>query len=270
MPLAHVLQWFEALLVPTDCRTRVYHNECKPEEPIISQIIFSDNVILNNISEYMAMCAIKFLIAHEIGHIFNGHTKYYKDVRNQIKRIEENGGKDLTKLNQLYLDLQTMEMDADAFAICRLIDEVIDLFITKDKILELLKTPSDVIKLLIYAIHGIFYLCKDTDQVNYMKKEHPPSLIRESLIYEAMIGYFSKKYNLDVSAVLANNLGTIDRHFYYVDNASNSQFMKYLDEFAEEADTYAEKIMNNYWEKVSLILEADARLPIEKKDLKDY
>lgn len=86
----------------------IAHNDI--EENIVVPMVLCGSEKRNNIAEYMARFAIEFLVGHEIGHAFNGHTKYYSTI---LKNIEKEH--DEKEREQLFLDLQTLEVDADAF-----------------------------------------------------------------------------------------------------------------------------------------------------------
>lgn len=242
--------------------TIIFENESEPARPIKCRMILSDNIMLNNIAEYMAMFAIKFIIAHEIGHAFNGHTKYYLETRDKI--AQDNSP---DRLDDLYLDLQTMEMDADSFAICRVIDDIVNIYNSNDKILDILKDPKDIFKLLIYSVHGIFYIFREGDKGNYRQKEHPPSFMREALILDSMKAYFKQYIKIEISEeYFTKNLPVIEKQFCQADNADNEKYIKYLENFGKEAAIHAKRIMDNYSKKVSSIIKSESRLPIEKID----
>ncbi|MGG7177436.1 hypothetical protein ACQPU1_07595 [Clostridium paraputrificum] len=91
--------------------------------------------------------AVKFVILHEIGHIYNGHTLYLNRIRDV--------GRDIGDLEML-----TMDMDADAFAITRLVNEIISKFIEieKGKKLYLVTYKYSLIQILSISIFGVLQL----------------------------------------------------------------------------------------------------------------
>jgi len=128
------------------------------------------------IAEYLSMFAIKYIILHEIGHLYNGHIfLVLKNVSlsSQISMLNNKN------FSIKALDLQTMEMDADAFAISRLIDESL-VMIEKDKLLlSVLDNKLEIYFLLIYAIHCLFLLIKEEQNGNNLS--HLPRLVRDMI-----------------------------------------------------------------------------------------
>ena len=70
----------------TEINTKIiYESDKSDNKQMDIDIAFSDDKISNNIAEYITMFAIKWIIAHEVGHAFNGHTAYYSEVRKKIQ-----------------------------------------------------------------------------------------------------------------------------------------------------------------------------------------
>ncbi|NFL34503.1 hypothetical protein FDB64_05335 [Clostridium botulinum] len=231
-------------------------------EPIITEMILSDNKQRNNIAEYMAMFTIKFLIAHEIGHAFNGHTSYYLEVRRKIIDSKEKG----ENLEKLYLDLQTMEYDADVFAANRLVDEIRNLFITNDKILSIIKKEKDIFQMLKYSIHGLFYLFRDYDTQNYRIKEHPPALVRECMVLDSIMWAFKKNYMYTLDQEELINIAEIEKNIWIAEKKNDEKYNQYLKIFTNEAANYSNEINNNWKEHICCKIKPESRLPIEGID----
>ena len=132
------------------------------------------------IAEYMSMFAIKFAILHEIGHLFDGHVFYHRSYNELI--IEDK----YTMTSQINspissLDYQTMEMDADAFAISRIIEEIIIMLQEDTLIKSVLNNSNDIFTLFVYSLHCFFKLIKDErkQSLDFKKSTHLPRWIRE-------------------------------------------------------------------------------------------
>lgn len=242
-----------------------FSNELVPDKPLSYEMIITDNVKLNNIAEYMSMLALKFLIAHELGHSYNGHAGYSRVVIEKIKGLKEKTNLDISELEPSYLDLQTLEMDADIFAINKIVDIAMDMLQTNDKITSYLN-ESNLIKLILYSIHGIFYLIRNMDLKNYKYKVHPPTYIREALIIDSMVVYLEKRYNTKLPTDFFKDYGVIDKYFYLAENKTNDEFLKYIIDFKDDASVHAENIMHNFRNKVSHNIKEGSRLPIEGID----
>lgn len=78
------------------------------------------------LSLYVALLAIYFVFLHEVGHIVNGHTRLMNDLYMNSEfymRMKKSNNS-----MQYYLDRRTLEMDADAMAATRSIDNVLILY----------------------------------------------------------------------------------------------------------------------------------------------
>lgn len=244
----------------TELNTTIFYKNSKSDdEEIKSEMVLSDNSIINNVAEYMAMFAIKWIIAHEIGHAFNGHTKYYLEIR---KKLDGEVNEDTKE--QLFLDLQTMEMDADTFAINRIIDVVMDLYKKNDKILSILKNQKDLLKLVVFSIHGVFYLFRDSDLYTSTKIEHPPTAIRECFVIDSMKEALLKNYKFKVDhQYLVKDIGKIEKFICQVDGKNNERYIRYIENFYSQINEYIKKIQDNFKNNIIYKIKGEARLPIE-------
>ena len=223
------------------------------------KFVLSDNPILNNLAEYLSMFSIKYLIAHEVGHAFNGHSIYYNQVR---RMIQESSG---SQLRQCYLDLQTMEMDADAFASTRIMEEAF-LFYKSDINKLHLANKVDIFKMPIYAIHCLYYIFRDYRTWEEFCEEHPPAFVRESMSLGAA------KATLDNHSILFGNdfyIGDIvklDECICSAYKTSNDRFREYMKEFGRDAGKWAQMLSENYINRVSHKIKSESRLPLEGLD----
>ena len=54
------------------------------EDEFSERISMSTSLRKNNIAEYLAKFAIEIIVAHEIGHLYNGHTEYYFTLQQEL------------------------------------------------------------------------------------------------------------------------------------------------------------------------------------------
>ncbi|MEK3977345.1 hypothetical protein MKZ20_21725 [Psychrobacillus sp. FSL K6-2684] len=114
------------------------------------------------IAEYLSMFATKFIILHEIGHHFNGHILFLHNELNTSK-LEIDNYKN--KIEPLVI--QTLEMDADAFAISQLAREL-SIFMDKDPLLKItLKNRLDILGICIYSLSCLYKLISNEKNDNY-------------------------------------------------------------------------------------------------------
>lgn len=239
-----------------------FDNSQFPQISISEELVLSDDPRRNNLAEFLSMFAIKWIIAHEIGHVYNGHTKYYLETRNKIKQLDPI--KDSEELKQCYLDLQTMEMDADTFASNRIMEEALALHDTC-KSLDL-QNPLDFLKLPVFAIHGVFYIFRDYRTKDSFNREHPPTFIRESMSMGAAKAALESHGIYKTDDFFTSDIGKLDQMICYAYKSNNDRFIDYVKTFGYDAAEWAELLKENYFERVSHIIKAESRLPIEGID----
>ncbi|HBJ1654610.1 hypothetical protein [Clostridium botulinum] len=247
----------------TEIRSRIiYTNHKESDKKIEAEMAFSDDVIRNNIAEYMAMFAIKWVIAHEIGHAFNGHTNYYQEIRKKIQNTNNDKDKE-----ELFLELQTMEMDADTFAINRVVDEVMNLYKNNDKILLFLKNQKDLLRLVILSIHGVFFLFRDNDNYEDAKVEHPSTFVRECFTLDSMKESLSKNYCFNISHdYLMQDIAEIEKTMNILFPKNNELYLSYIKNKTCEIKECVERIQNNFKNSTKYKIKNEARLPVEGID----
>lgn len=148
----------------------------------------------NVIAEYIAMIAIKFVILHEIGHILSGHLLY------RHKRGEIIASFYMSETNSSItdnLDLQTMEIDADSFAICQILSLLETELLEDQLLLQTVKDIPEIYKIIGCAIQCVFYLIGILNNqwfVDYPSScSHPPALTRVNLILDTCRNTISGK-----------------------------------------------------------------------------
>lgn len=235
----------------------------KPQASISEELVLSDDPLRNSLAEFLSMFAIKWIIAHEIGHVYNGHTKYYLETKNKIKELSPRGNS--KELKQCYLDLQTMEMDADAFASTRIMEEAYVLH-CKNKNLVNLQNPFDFLKLPIFAIHGVFYIFRDYRTKDSFNMEHPPTFIRESMSMASLKAVLENHEIYQTDEFFTGDIGKLDQMICHANGSNNDRFVDYVKTFCNDAAKWAELLKENYFKRVSHIIKAESRLPIEGLD----
>lgn len=112
------------------------------------------------LADFMAMISIKFIFLHEIGHLFNGHVSLYKasssDYSKKLFMTLLNFDTNLTAL-----DFRTMEMDADAFAITNLIDDIIELWKNDDRLKAFCSNLQDLFYLIAFTLNILLLMVQD-------------------------------------------------------------------------------------------------------------
>ena len=172
---------------------------------ITGEFILTESKNHNMIAEYMSMFAMKFIILHEIGHLLHGHCDYAKSFNDNMCKFYMAKGYECINNS---LESKTLEMDADAFAACALLDEISELFRTNDRIFTVLKEQEDIYAIYAMAIQGVFYLLENNWQDSFSSNTHPSANVRGAICVDGA----SRKLNilgLDMKNLLYKSLATL-------------------------------------------------------------
>jgi len=205
------------------------------------------------IAEYMAMFAIKFMILHEIGHHYNGHVLYINSIEEAVEPTDS------------MLDQQTMEMDADAFAMSRLIDETLILLKTDVRICSILKSIDDLFVIFNIAIHTLSLIFKKENKVQYDASSSPyfSTFVRScfnldcaktNILYKAQ-GIITPERYMDL---IDNSFIAAEKYFNSLYNVSHYQDAK---DFGKSITEHMENVQQN-WKQLRKQLLPFARVPL--------
>lgn len=237
------------------------------------QLLFEDvpdDVIRRNIAECLAIRAMTFIIAHEIGHHLNGHIFHMKEKNNEFELFMFKNNLEAINL----LDYKTIEMDADAFAITNYTNGILKLYETFYSMsMEKhygIKERELMLELEVFAIHCLFLLLSDCtgENENYLETRYLPIMIRHMLNVDVMLNVVDKYLQTN-----RNELGT---NFYELfreraRKALNHAEVSYNHTFGTKhnflvdikknmgAVEHAQLVLDN-WSNVSPELERYARL----------
>ena len=159
---------------------------------LTSEITLSERIEDNIIAEYIAMLAVKFIIAHEIGHILNGHL-LYRNARGETAiefNMTDSGSSDLSTIS-----LQCMEIDADSFAVCEMVSTIEKELLCDEKLLTIVQSKDEIYKLAGCAVQCVFYLIGKLQNTLEMSTPeqytHPPAKTRVNLLLDVCRGVIS-------------------------------------------------------------------------------
>ncbi len=130
-----------------------------------------------SMSLFLANLAIRFIITHEMGHLFNGHCDFLKKLY-AVPKSEMIMKSIIPGLEESYaLDRRTLEMDADASAATSSIDNIIELYKgLKDEetipFLSKLDKKSTLFKLWSFSVHSIFLTFEDFCKSDYTSNSY--------------------------------------------------------------------------------------------------
>jgi hypothetical protein len=140
----------------------------------------------------LSTLAVEFLFRHELGHLMNGHVKLLgqRHLSNFIVEFEEPGAHGLSSLER-----QTLEMDADSFAVGIGMATVLGRLSEPDRIFpqhwrQWYSSPRQALYTWLLSINVLFHLLYNgpVNLDDLESKPHPPPAIRmlmvESTVYE--------------------------------------------------------------------------------------
>lgn len=215
------------------------------------------------LAEYLSMFSIKFIILHELGHHYNGHILYCKE-NFQVEKFEMNEA----NLRMGPILSQTLEMDADAFAICQLAREIIDIIKNDKRIKSVIKDNKDILGVFLYSIYCLFFLLANGEDKfdNLNANYYIPITLRYCYIIEHIEAYF-KNYEKELfMSIDFNNVN--EKYMKMADFEYRAIFMNGkkrdidLDGLAEAKEHYY--ILRDCWKEIREGLESFARCPIAK------
>lgn len=118
----------------------IIHSATSNGDIIDTSIIISDSLKENMLTDYIAMVALKCIIAHEIGHLLSGHIEYRKN--NGENRISFSMAETISNVDNTIL--QVMEMDADQFSACQIVTILEDELIRDERLLSILGDKKQI------------------------------------------------------------------------------------------------------------------------------
>jgi hypothetical protein len=204
--------------------------------------IVSDGKNIDNIKKLILITSLRFVIYHEIAHIYYGHIKLKKKWEDE-------------KNKNFKLNVCTLEWDADAFAVTKI----------HENIRSFSQNSSDqetdlMTKICLSAIHIMFYLYRQENDFNEIESlDHPPCLFREQAILSTLDDLGGVKW--EYISFLEEDL---NRQFEILE----SENMKYINKLIAN-ESFLSDIERN-WQNVKYQLKEVSLLPIEGVDYTDY
>lgn len=160
------------------------------------------------ISVFLLSLSIHFIICHEFAHLYCGHCDLLNKISNKKVHFHFKFDHDI---GITPLDFQTLEMNADAIAMCRTIDYVMFKPYHSKLIIELIYNKNIEIDLLLKAMNINFFVLRDCMPPIYDEcfetRRHHPNFLRQIMNMQTLKKYLQLKYNKPISDEM------IDQHF---------------------------------------------------------
>lgn len=160
------------------------------------------------IAVFIFSVATHFVISHEFAHLYCGHCDFLNVINN--KNIPLNFSVS-SKIGINYLDYQTLEMNADALAMCRTIDFVLYKPYHNKAVIKLIHDKCISIDLLLCAMNITFFVLRNfmppIFDVHFADQKHHPAFLRQIMNSQTFKKYLEEEHNIKISET------TIDEHF---------------------------------------------------------
>lgn len=169
-----------------DCASKIVESEFK----------YRDDNEKITITVFLVSTSLNFIISHEFAHIYYGHC----DMLNKINKskIELMFTYD-NSIGLSPLDFQTLEMNADAVAVCRTVDFVLFKPYHTKNIQELFYNNGREKDLLLRALNITFFTLREfmppIYRENYRELKHHPELLRQFMNYNTLEKYAIMEHN---------------------------------------------------------------------------
>lgn len=184
--------------------------------------IVVDGKNIDNIKFLLFNMSMMCMFYHEIAHIYRGHLNLYKQWKEQ------------RSIEQHFLDIQTLEWDADSYAATQIAAWVEQI---NHEVLYLDKTDFSM-KIAAGAIHGMMYWQRaNTDYDEIHKKEHPPIFYREISMFNCIgelhsnmkrIMEYIKGYENEFNKLRGNKY--FDSRRYFMGSKENASWIKNIED----------------------------------------
>ena len=234
--------------------------------------IFDSKIIDDGKAKLLGIFTSRFIVLHELGHVFNGHCSFLKNELHIgdlqfIPMYFENTKGQLNRKNAL--DFRTLEMDADAFAATQSILHVILLYMEVDEQVDVKIDRESLFYWWAFAVHSHFLICEDRfmDQEYNKEMTHLPSSARWCLVCNLTIDVIDLSDFLPEDKEKMKNLimrGAIDAEIKF--NSIKLTNYNWIDETINNFHfiEYTEEVNRN-WDKLRDRLQKYARLTLYGK-----
>lgn len=222
------------------------------------------------------MYAVRFIIEHELGHVFDGHTMYIndKDAKFKFTLVGDQKSDNVTAL-----DINTLEMDADAVAISCVADGMIDMYERYEEInfiKGIIDNRNEIFKLFGFSLTTLFLILetewrKSNNEWN--EETGLPPITRLFVNLEAGSRYI-KEYlhnnNMDECAeefikLIYSGAIEAEREYNNIFNTNYNILSDCNNTYKEVLEYYIS--LGNKWEEIRLELNRFSRKQLYTKNL---
>ena len=139
------------------------------------KVYFIDSKVMENkVADLLEIFVSRFIVLHELGHIFNGHCRFLESITGGKMEFIPMYYMGKGKIREeLALDIRTLEYDADAFAVTQ---SMLHLFFLYNNFIDEVHIEGmkkdDLFYWWGFAIRSHFLLCEDS----YIEKDYDKSI----------------------------------------------------------------------------------------------
>ncbi len=233
--------------------------------------------VRRSVADFLSLVALRYVTTHELGHIFNGHAEYLNEKTGLFTLSMFNNNEE-SKFDNL--DYKTIEMDADAAAMTRSVDNILSVYekFNSYYLSELFESKELLLKLWSFAIFSLFLVFEDeySSENDWKCSKYLPNMVRCILNFDAALGYTKKfieiaEYKYDdnfyenFNSIIFNSIRDVEKYYNESFNTHHN-IIKYIDKNTE-AIKYSQIVLNN-WINVKPKLEKYTRTKLYDKNMK--
>lgn len=234
--------------------------------------------VRRRVAEYVSLLALIFIASHELGHIFNGHAEYMNKKLGLATLSMYNEGR-LDNFSSL--DYKTIEMDADAAAMTRSIDNILSIYEDFDKydLKRLIGNKEVLLKLWSVSIFSLFLVLEDNypSGVNWTHNKYLPNLVRYFVNLDAAMQYVKtymkiSKYRYDddfydyLYSIIVYSIREVEKNYNEIFKTKHNLY-QYIDTNAEAINKHSQIVLDN-WKKIRPDLEEYSRVELYGENMK--
>ena len=237
--------------------------------------------VRDSLSTMLSIIALRFVMAHEFGHLFNGHCAFLKTLY-AVPRSEMIIKKQISVLSEAYaLDRRTMEMDADAFAATSSIDNIMMFYQQWETNGDLepfdgFTDKTQLFKIWSFAVHSVFLISEGLHKTEYSKFSlYLPNEARAMLVFNASLNTLDGWIRHGIFRCTEEERRIIEQEIIcgYLEAESyfNRKFgFDFIYILSTQGNTiyvnYAQEVLNHWNKKLRKKLERYARVPLYNPD----
>lgn len=147
-------------------------------------------------SVFLFSISMHYIISHEFAHLYCGHCDMLNKINNKVVTLNFSS---YDNFGITPLEYQTLEMNADAFAMCRTVDFVLNTTYHSETVVELIHKKDKSLRMLVNSINIAFFVMRNfmppIFNEHFQKSTHHPVFLRQYMNLQTLKKYLMFEYN---------------------------------------------------------------------------